>query len=99
MKNRDFYYIDYLGTRAEARGRGLGSAFMKYAQQVAREAGKPIYLQSSTETNRRLYEKHGFKVVKEHVLGEGVVGSDGRVSAEEKKGVVWWALTWEPSEI
>ena len=99
MKNRDFYYIDYLGTQLEARGQGFGSGFMRYAQQVAAEAGKPIYLQSSTETNRRLYEKHGFKLVKEQVLGKGLVGSNGTDTSGEKKGVVWWALTWEPDHL
>ena len=101
MKNGDYYNLYFLGTQAESRGLGLGSALLKYVQQVATEAGKPVYLQSSTEQNRDLYKKHGFKIIKELNMGEGQVGRDGRTTSvdAEKKGVVWWALTWWPENL
>lgn len=101
MEKGDYYYLYFLGTDTEARGQGLGSAFLKYAQQVARKAGKPIYLESSTETNKALYLRHGFEVAKEIVMGEGEVGRDGKVvtdGEQEKNGVVWWAMTWWPKD-
>jgi len=101
MEKGDYYYIYFLGTASEARGQGLGSAFLKYAQQIATEAGKPIYLESSTERNKALYLKHGFEVVKELVMGEGEVARNGKVvtnGEEAKDGVVWWAMTWYPKD-
>lgn len=99
MAEGDYYYIDYLGTQTEARNKGYASAFMIYAQDVARQAGKPIYLQSSTNENRRLYESFGFMVVGEQRLGKGVVVRSGRVVSDikdDKEGAVWWGMTWSP---
>jgi len=102
MEKGDYYYIYFLGTDINARGQGLGSAFIRYAQQLATKAGKPIYLESSAERNKSLYLRHGFEVVKELVMGEGEVGRDGKVvnrDGEGKNGVVWWAMTWWPKNL
>ncbi|KAK5949296.1 hypothetical protein OHC33_009649 [Knufia fluminis] len=99
MEKGDYYYIYFLGTDVKARGQGLGSEFLKYAQEVATKAGKPIYLESSKERNKALYLRHGFEVVKEVVMGEGEVGRDGKVvvdGEQPKDGVTWWAMTWWP---
>lgn len=102
MEKGDYYYIYFLGTDMKARGQGLGSAFLKYAQQIATKAGKPIYLESSSERNKSLYLRHGFEVVKELVMGEGEVGRDGKVVTRDdqnKEGAVWWAMTWWPKDM
>lgn len=96
MAEGDYYYIDYLGTHPEVRNKGYASAFMRYAQDVAKKAGKPIYLQSSTDENRRLYESFGFVVVGEQRLGKGEVDRTGRISGRDgdREGAVWWGMTW-----
>lgn len=101
MAEGDYYYIDYLGTQPEARNKGYASTFMKYAQDVAKKEGRPIYLQSSTNENRRLYESFGFVVVGEQRLGKGEVDSTGRIASsnEDKEGAVWWGMTWSPMNI
>ena len=102
MEKGDYYYIYWLGTAPESRGQGLGSAFLKYVQEVATKAGKPIYLESSSERNKALYMRHGFEVAKELVMGEGVVGRDGKVvidANQAKDGVIWWAMTWWPKDL
>lgn len=108
MNDGDYFYIDYLGTHPSARNQGHASTFMRYAQDVARKEGKPIYLQSSTAENRRLYESFGFVVVGERRLGVGEVGVDGRGFSGEvegdgketgkREGAVWWAMTWSPED-
>jgi len=102
MEKGDYYYIYFVGTDINARGQGLGSMFLKHTQQIATKAGKPIYLESSSEESKKLYLRHGFEVVKELVMGEGEVGNDGRVVTskdQKKEGVVWWAMTWWPKDL
>lgn len=101
MAEGDYYYIDYIGTHPEARNKGYASTFMRYAQEVAQKEGKPIYLQSSTDENRRLYESFGFIVVGEQRLGKGEVDRSGRrVNNDEvKEGAVWWGMTWSPEKL
>lgn len=102
MEKGDYYYIYFVGTDINVRGQGLGSMFLKHTQQIATKAGKPIYLESSSEESKKLYLRHGFEVVKELVMGEGEVGKDGRVvtsDGQKKEGVVWWAMTWWPKDL
>jgi len=101
MTGGDYYYIDYLGTYPEARNKGYASAFMKHAQKIATKDGKSIYLQSSTDENRRLYEKFGFVVVGEQRLGKGEADASGRVpeNGGDTEGAVWWAMTWSPRDV
>lgn len=51
-------------TYKEARGRGAGSALLKWGLDRADADGLPTYL-DSTPPGKALYEKAGFKVVKE----------------------------------
>jgi GNAT superfamily N-acetyltransferase len=52
-----------------ARGKGAGKALMEQALDFCRKAGHSrVYLWTfaGLDTARRLYEKHGFRVVEEH---------------------------------
>jgi GNAT superfamily N-acetyltransferase len=55
-----FYYVSFLGTHPESRGRGLGMGLLAEVCARADEEGRPVYLESSNPDNNRRYERHGF---------------------------------------
>lgn len=54
------WYLHYLGVEPRRQGRGLGGALMAPVLAQCDAEGLPAYLESSTERNRRLYERNGF---------------------------------------
>jgi GNAT superfamily N-acetyltransferase len=55
-----FYYLSFLGTHPESRGRGIGMGLLgELAAQADRE-GRPIYLESTNPANTPRYERLGF---------------------------------------
>ncbi len=65
------YYLFLLGTRPEWQGRGLGSALMAPVLQTCDRDGVPAYLEATSERNKQLYLRHGFKVTDELQLPGG----------------------------
>src|SRR5262249_55826631 len=59
------WYLFALGVVPEAQGRGIGSALLRTVLSRCDERGEPAYLESSTDDNTRLYQRHGFRIVKE----------------------------------
>ncbi|HYD09329.1 MAG TPA: GNAT family N-acetyltransferase, partial [Acidimicrobiales bacterium] len=59
------WYLNLLGVRAYAQGRGVGSSLLRAVLDRADEAGEPAYLEATSEANRRLYERHGFECTAE----------------------------------
>tara|TARA_R110000823_G_scaffold198080_3_gene329118 strand:- start:2276 stop:2875 length:600 start_codon:yes stop_codon:yes gene_type:complete len=57
------YYLQFIGCRESAQGRGIGAALLKRGVQVCDEQGMPAYLESSNSINVPLYERHGFDVI------------------------------------
>jgi GNAT superfamily N-acetyltransferase len=55
-----FYYVSFLGTHPESRGRGLGMGLLGEVVAQADEEGKPTYLESSNPDNNARYERLGF---------------------------------------
>lgn len=58
------WYIDALVTSSEARGKGIGSALLNYANEVAAEAGETRIGLNCDQHNPKagaLYERLGFK--------------------------------------
>ncbi|RMZ89835.1 hypothetical protein DV736_g2939, partial [Chaetothyriales sp. CBS 134916] len=97
LKQLDFYYVFFLGTRPEAQGQGLGSAWLRACQTEAARAGKPIWLESSTERSRDLYARLGWRVVVEEVFGKGLVDTEGRpVEGGNGEGTRLWGMVWWP---
>jgi GNAT superfamily N-acetyltransferase len=66
-----FYYLSFLGTRPDSRGRGLGTALL--SENLARIdlEGAPAYLESSNPANDSLYERLGFTPSSEFSTPEG----------------------------
>jgi ribosomal protein S18 acetylase RimI-like enzyme len=99
-----YFYVFFVGTRLDCRGRGLASALIRHHQSQATEANIPIWLEATTAKSRDIYAKLGFEVVEEIVLGKGRVGSDGLVVKVSKKegdleqsvGVSIWGMVWRP---
>jgi GNAT superfamily N-acetyltransferase len=65
------WYLNLLGVVAEHQGEGIGSAMLRVALARCDEAGEPAYLEATSEDNRRLYERHGFRVTRELLLPDG----------------------------
>ena len=59
-RGRDFYYLSWLGTHPDHRGRGLGMEL--FAANLARidAEGVPAYLESTNPANNVRYERLGF---------------------------------------
>jgi GNAT superfamily N-acetyltransferase len=65
------WYLPILAVEPLAQGKGLGSALMRHALEVADDAGVPAYLESSNPRNIPLYLRHGFEVLGEIQIGAG----------------------------
>ncbi|NEA84721.1 GNAT family N-acetyltransferase [Streptomyces sp. SID7958] len=75
--------LETLGVRAEARGRGVGSALIARSLRLATERGAAaVRLETSDERNVRLYERHGFHVSR-HV--------------ERQEAPPVWHMRWVPA--
>jgi GNAT superfamily N-acetyltransferase len=56
-----FYYLSFLGTRPESRGRGIGMGLLAELGALADREGRPIYLESTNPANTPRYERLGFR--------------------------------------
>lgn len=92
-----YYYVFFLATREDARGRGLSSALMEKAKERARAENVPLWLEATTEYSWKLYARLGFETVERMVLGEGSVGGNGEVK-NGGEGVPIWGMVWWPEK-
>ena len=65
------FYLVALATRPEHQNRGFGSALLRHVLDACDRQRLPAYLESSTQRNRALYERHGFRPTTEIVLPDG----------------------------
>ena len=65
------YYLEILGTRVDAQGKGVGSTVMGEMLARCDEEGVPAYLESSNPRNIPFYARHGFEVRQEISVGKG----------------------------
>jgi len=97
LKNGEkYYYLFFIATKKEKRGKGLSTALIKRYQAIATEKGTPIWLEATTSYSRDIYKKIGFEIVSEMVLGKGKAAPDG-TSMVGGEGVKVWAMLWRPS--
>jgi GNAT superfamily N-acetyltransferase len=59
----EHWYLEALGTAPPRQGQGLGSALLRPILALCDRDRLGAYLESSSERNRALYERHGFRVV------------------------------------
>jgi GNAT superfamily N-acetyltransferase len=55
------YHLQFLGVRPGQQGAGLGAALMAPMLERCDRDGVPAYLEATTDRNRALYERHGFR--------------------------------------
>lgn len=55
------WYLQFLGTRPEHQGRGVGGALLGPVLRRCDDEGLPAYLESSKESNLAFYARHGFE--------------------------------------
>jgi len=65
----DHYYLLMIGVHADHQGQGLGSTILAKALETVDAEGMPAYLENSNPKNTPLYERNGFKVMKEIKFG------------------------------
>ncbi len=65
------FYLQMLGVRASARGRGIGGELLAGTLEHIDRLGSAAHLESSNPRNVSLYRRHGFEVVAELTMPEG----------------------------
>ncbi|RMZ75242.1 hypothetical protein DV738_g5578, partial [Chaetothyriales sp. CBS 135597] len=70
-RDADSWYLNYIGTRKESRGKGYAKKLMQYVIKEADEQGKACYLESSHAVNLKIYGKMGFEHKGEIFLSKG----------------------------
>ena len=70
-RDPEAWYLVYIGTKKESRGRGYCRKLVQHVTQMADQEGRACYLESSNDINPIIYRKLGFETVKEIRLKEG----------------------------
>lgn len=97
QSQKRFYYVFFVGTLHEHRGKGLSSALIRHIQAQAARDQLPVWLEATTAYSHLLYQKLGFDTVDEIVLGKGKAAPDG-VEAKGGEGVKIWGMIWWPQK-
>ena len=63
MQGRDYLYLQIIGVAPQYQGLGLGGKLLAALFADSKQSGLPIYLETETEENVRLYEHLGFSVL------------------------------------
>ena len=63
------HYFAHIGVTPAAQGRGLGSRMMRPTLDRCDRDGLPAYLEASSERSAALYERLGFRLVREVRVG------------------------------
>jgi ribosomal protein S18 acetylase RimI-like enzyme len=65
------WFLQFVGVDPAQQGRGVGSQLLRDVLDVADRNGEAAYLEATSEANRRLYERHGFRWVADLPLPGG----------------------------
>jgi ribosomal protein S18 acetylase RimI-like enzyme len=95
--SKKYYYLYFIGTRTDRRKMGLCSTLVGELQDIARKDGCPLWLEATTAYSRDIYERLGFEIIEEIVLGQGQVGEDG-LRKKGGEGVRVWGMIWRPED-
>jgi GNAT superfamily N-acetyltransferase len=63
--DRPHWYLAFMGVEPSEQGKGLGSALLRPVLERCDAERVPAWLETSSERNLPLYERHGFRVVNE----------------------------------
>ena len=67
----EHWYLAVLGVAPGSQGRGFGSHLMAPVLERCDREGTPAYLETDTERNVALYERHGFRVTERFTMPGG----------------------------
>ncbi len=59
-------YLWFLGVTPSGQGHGIGSRLLKAGLDKLDSAGRPAFLETSTERNVALYRRHGFEIIADY---------------------------------
>ncbi len=68
MEGRDYIYVHTLGVKSDFQGQGIGKILLNEAIVKSEREKLPIYLETETELNVKIYERFGFKMVRKETL-------------------------------
>jgi ribosomal protein S18 acetylase RimI-like enzyme len=68
MKGRPFIYLFIIGVASKFQGQGFGGRLLRALIEESERGGVPIYTETETERNVRMYERLGFRSVKRITL-------------------------------
>lgn len=68
MQGKSYLYLLVIGVAPRFQGQGFAGKLVRALIDKSERAGIPIYLETETESNVRMYEHFGFEVVKEITL-------------------------------
>lgn len=96
MGDERYFYVFIVATLEDGRGKGLASKVVSQILHLAQQEGKNVWLEATTEQSRAVYQKLGFRVVGDIILGQGRAASDGSYQ-EGGPGVTIWPMVWKPT--
>jgi ribosomal protein S18 acetylase RimI-like enzyme len=68
MKGRDYLYLMIIGVASQFQGQGFGGRLLAALVEESEQARVPLYLETATERNVRMYERLGFRQLKQITL-------------------------------
>lgn len=64
MEGRSFIYLQIIGVAPEHQGKGYGKDLLRAVIEDSEDAGLPVYLETETEDNVKMYERFGFRLIR-----------------------------------
>ncbi|MBN2087377.1 GNAT family N-acetyltransferase [Candidatus Peregrinibacteria bacterium] len=64
MMSRHFIYLMIFGVSTKLQGKGLGGKLLSSLIEKSKQTGMPLYLETQTEKNVKMYERFGFMLIK-----------------------------------
>jgi ribosomal protein S18 acetylase RimI-like enzyme len=68
MRGRPYIYLMVIGVATDLQRQGFGGTLIRALIEQSEQSGLPLYLETESEDNVRMYEHLGFRVLKEIVL-------------------------------
>lgn len=85
---KGYYFCNIVTVLPEAQGKGVGRMLFRHVTDVADREGRRCYLESSrAEPNMKIYERMGFRLVKEMRCEDGAEGITLYCMMRESKGL------------
>jgi ribosomal protein S18 acetylase RimI-like enzyme len=68
MKGRDYLYLMIIGVASQFQGQGFGGRLLRALIEESEQARILLYLETATERNVRMYERLGFRSLRQITL-------------------------------